>query len=71
MFRCQYNRELSTVGERPVRLVIERRFVQYKNFDGEMIAEGWEIVRELFVRSINLEKAKKKHGVEDETKDWR
>jgi hypothetical protein len=72
MFRCQLNKDLSNPGEKIVRLVVEKRFVEYKNAEGEKVSEGWEIVKELWVRSSNVEKAKARYGIEDqEVKDWR
>lgn len=64
MFRCEFNKEISIPGERPVTLVTEKRLKKYVNEQGAE-SEGWEIITEIKVRESNLEKAKKKYGVED------
>ena len=62
MFRCEFNKELSDPGERPITLVTEKREREYKNHNGEK-SYGWEIVTEIKVRERNLEKAQKKYGL--------
>lgn len=63
MFRCAYNKELSMPGERPVTLVIEQREKEYVHAHKEEKSYGWEVVKEIKVREVNLEKAKKKYGL--------
>lgn len=66
--------------EKPVVLVIKTREKEYKGIiptdpwarsedvavtnEVQVIGKGWEIVESIKVRSINLEKAKKKYGIE-------
>lgn len=72
MFRCELTGELSNDREKPVKLIVEKRPKQYLNEYNEVVAEGWEIVKELKVRASNLEKARKKYGVESQAVgDWR
>ena len=52
MFYCEISKQLSKPGEKPVRLVIERREREYtREIDGEtiVIGRGWEIVKEVNV----------------------
>lgn len=63
MFRCQATKELSKPYERPYTLVVERRNVEYDKPNGEK-AYGWEVAREIKILERNLEKAKKKFGLE-------
>lgn len=46
MFRCQVTGKLSKIGEKCNKIVTERRERLYKR-DGEVIARGWEVVREI------------------------
>lgn len=46
MFRCQVTGKMSKPGEKCHKIVTERRERLYKR-DGEVIARGWEIVREI------------------------
>lgn len=46
MFRCQITNKLSKPGEKCNKIVVERREKLYKR-EGEVIARGWEIVREI------------------------
>ena len=72
MFRCDYSKEVSLAYEKPVKLVIEKRNVEYKGlvYDPEtgyksegIISTGWEIVKEINVRDKWLQEAKERYGV--------
>jgi uncharacterized protein YggE len=64
-FRCAVTNEVSLPNEKAVNLVVEKRFKQYKNVEGEVICEGYETVREVKIRLRNLDKAKTKYGLSD------
>jgi hypothetical protein len=68
MFRCALTKELSNPTERPYTLVIEKRLKTYFNEQGKE-SQGWEVVEEIKIRESNLEKAKKKFGIRDESQD--
>lgn len=46
MFRCQVTGKLSKPGQKCNKIVVERREKLYKR-EGEVIARGWEVVREI------------------------
>lgn len=46
MFYCQVTGKLSKPGDKCNKIVVERRERLYKR-DGEVIARGWEVVREI------------------------
>lgn len=46
MFRCQVTGKMSQPGDKCNKIVVERRERLYKR-DGEVIARGWEVVREI------------------------
>ena len=71
MFRDQLTKELSNNNEKPVKVIVETRYRQYKNEYGEVVSEGWEIVKELLVRSSNLEKLYKKYPEAKTIGNWR
>jgi hypothetical protein len=66
MFRCQVTGELSNPNEKPVKVVVQTREVQYKNHMNEVIGTGWEIVKEISVRVNNVEKALNKYGTQSQ-----
>jgi hypothetical protein len=66
MFRCQVTGELSNANEKPVKVIVQTRDVQYKNHMGEVVGTGWEIVKEVSVRSTNVEKALAKYGTQSQ-----
>jgi len=53
MFICQVSGRLSASGEKPVRIVTEKRervyFVRTRDGNQKEIGRGWEIVTELLV----------------------
>jgi hypothetical protein len=53
MFRCAVTGKLSKAGEKCNKIVVERREKLYKR-DGEVVARGWEIVREISVTEEGL-----------------
>lgn len=61
---------LIKAAEKPVKLVVETRDIEYTNFykteEGDLetiITAGSEIAKELTVRACNVELAKKKYGL--------
>jgi hypothetical protein len=56
MFKCPITKKTSRPGEKPVRVIVERRDREYKNDDGQVIGRGWEIVKEIFVSEEALER---------------
>jgi hypothetical protein len=55
MFKCAITGKNSKPGEEQKKLVIERREKQYTDPDtGEVIATGWEIVKEIAVTDEGL-----------------
>jgi hypothetical protein len=73
MFKCEYSKTISNPYEKPVKLVIQKRTKQYyemrinpeTKFKEEVqVGEGWEIVKEIQVRSLYLEQAKERYGIE-------
>lgn len=57
MFRCFITKKLSKSGEKPIKVVIERReriyTRKFRDEDGELVEEmvgrGWEIVKEVMM----------------------
>lgn len=58
MFRCAVTGKLSKPGEKCNKIVVERREKLYKR-EGEVIARGWEIVREISVTEEGLKQYNK------------
>ena len=54
MFYCAITKKLSKSGDKPFRLVTERRSVEYKDKDGVVIGHGTEIVKEINVSLAGL-----------------
>lgn len=46
MFKCQRCGTQQQAGVKPVVVVAEKRDVEYKTPQGQVIGKGWEIVRE-------------------------
>lgn len=58
MFRCDVTGKLSKPGEKCNKIVVERREKLYKR-DGEVVAKGWEIVREISATDDGLKQYNK------------
>ena len=53
MFKCAITGKLSKPGEKCNKIIVERREKLYKR-DGEVVAHGWEIAREISVTEEGL-----------------
>lgn len=49
MFKCDMTGKVSKPGEKPVRVVVERREKVYRDDEGRVLGRGWEIAKELTV----------------------
>jgi hypothetical protein len=82
MFRCELSKQLSELHEKPIFVVVEKRFKEYygvparklkdKRFASsqqfeQKLSEGWEIVKTIKVRKSVLERLKQE-GKEIEAK---
>jgi 23S rRNA pseudoU1915 N3-methylase RlmH len=83
MFRCELSKQLSEPFEKPILVVVEKRFKEYYGFpfrkfkdkrfsssqqhEPQKLSEGWEIVKTIKVRKSVLERLKQE-GKEIEAK---
>lgn len=55
MFKCDVTGKTTQPGEPLTRVVVERRERVYRDEDGRIVGQGWEIVRELNVSPEGLD----------------